>query len=143
MSLQRLTIVLVLLGSCLTLGCHRSFYREQADLEAYDIIAEKSVHPHWDLDNFGIDPDPLSRMAAFDNPDCPPMPFDDPVAHDLGTLQGWGPVGGTRPSWGFTGEGAPVHEVSWIVRGKSGDELEVEARSERGGWHEKKVKLGR
>ncbi len=68
--------------------------------------------------------------------------LSDPLAHDLGTLQGWGPVGGTRPSWGFTGEGAPVHHVSWIVRGKAGDELSVEARSERGGWHEKKVKLG-
>lgn len=67
--------------------------------------------------------------------------LSDPVSHDLGTLQGWGPVGGTRPSWGFTGEGSPVLTVSWIVRGNIGDQLTVEVRSQRGGWHQKKATL--
>jgi hypothetical protein len=64
-------------------GCHRSYYRKQADAEAYALIREKANNPHWRLDRYGIDIDPRSRMFDPFDPDAPPMPEDDPTSHQL------------------------------------------------------------
>jgi hypothetical protein len=48
---------------------------------------------------------------------------------------------GNRHSYNHPG--APVHEVSWVVRGKAGDPVTIESRSERGGWHKVEVDLGK
>lgn len=97
-------------AALLSVGCHRSFYREQADLEAYDLITEKSLHPHWDLDQIGVYPGPESRMASPDNPDCPAMPPDDPVAHGLmhyvDDKNGW-------PFWDLNGQTMFVENPQW------------------------------
>jgi hypothetical protein len=69
--------------------------------------------------------------------------LSEPAAHNLGTLQGWGPVEGTRPGYSFTGEGAPMERVSWVVRGKPGDQITVEVKSERGGRHNVQMQLGK
>jgi len=66
-----------------TAGCHRSYYREQADIEATTLIYEKSNDPRWALQDFHINPDPRSRYADPYNPDFPPMPPDDPASHKL------------------------------------------------------------
>src|SRR5687767_986491 len=64
-------------------GCHRSYYRRQADIEAEALIREKVNHPHWDLPRQSIDVDPRSRLFDPFSPDCEPMPADDPYSHEL------------------------------------------------------------
>lgn len=64
-------------------GCHTSYYRQQADVDAGMLIQEKIIHPHWDLPRQTIDIDPRSRMFDPFNPDCEPMPEDDPYSHEL------------------------------------------------------------
>ncbi|MBP86952.1 MAG: hypothetical protein CMJ64_09570 [Planctomycetaceae bacterium] len=74
-----LVLLLAMIGS----GCHRGYYREQADAEASHLIREKANHPHWDLVRQSIDIDPRSRMFDPFNPDAEPMPTDDPTSHQL------------------------------------------------------------
>lgn len=64
-------------------GCHRSYYRQQADVDAGNLIQEKINHPHWDLPRQGIEIDPRSRMFDPFAPDFEPMPLDDPYSHEL------------------------------------------------------------
>jgi hypothetical protein len=79
------------IGACLLLavavgssaGCNRGWYRRQADAEAYALVREKGVHPHWEMPDFSIAVDPRSRMYYQYSPDCPPMPQDDPYSHEL------------------------------------------------------------
>jgi hypothetical protein len=90
-SLRSWLIVSVLVLGCA--GCHRSYYRQQADAEAAYLIQEKLNHPHWDLPRQGVDVDPRSRMFDPFAPDCEPMPEDDPYSHELmhevDGKQGW------------------------------------------------------
>jgi outer membrane protein TolC len=66
--------------SCLgTIGCSRAWYRNQADEEVVDVLAEKGGY----LDNGLIDPLPHSRLADAYDLDCPPIPPDDPASHEL------------------------------------------------------------
>ena len=48
-----------------------------------DVLCEKDVYPAWKIANFNVYPNPLARYADPTNPDRPPMPPDDPAAHDL------------------------------------------------------------
>ena len=68
--------------------------------------------------------------------------LSEPVVHRLGTLSGWGPVRGSRPSFSSSSEGAPIEKVSWILRGETGEQVTVRIRSERGGRHEIQLRLG-
>ncbi len=104
------TRCLLMLAAIAACGCHRSFYREQADLEAYDLIAEKASHPHWSLDNYTIDPDPVSRMADYDSPDCPPMPADDPRSHEFMHVVDQKPG---YPFWDVNGHTNFVENSAW------------------------------
>ena len=81
--LGRLAILFVILTLCVANGCHRSYYRQQADAEAYALIRQKANNPHWRLDRYEIDIDPRSRMFDPFDPDAPPMPEDDPTSHQL------------------------------------------------------------
>ncbi len=81
---HRSTIALLLfmtIASCL--GCTRGFYRQQADNDAYNLIAQKSHDPRWDLGQYTIEIDPRSRMYDPFDADHEPMPPDDPTAHHL------------------------------------------------------------
>jgi len=78
----RLMIVAAVLVLLLT-GCNRSFYRQQADQDAYGLIERGSCDPRWPLEHYQIQPDPRSRFFDPDDPDRPPMPPDDPTAHQL------------------------------------------------------------
>jgi len=65
-------------------GCHRGYYRRQADAEANRLIREKSVDPRWNgTKDAGIDIDPMSRMFDPFSSDHPPLPPDDPSSHQL------------------------------------------------------------
>ncbi len=63
-------------------GCHRQFYRKQADDEAHALIAQKASHvarpPNIPIQ---IDVDRRSRMYNPFDPDFQPMPLDDPASY--------------------------------------------------------------
>lgn len=101
----------VLLLALLASGCHRAYYREQADAEAYHLIREKANHPHWDIDRHWIDIDPRSRMFDPFTPDAPPMPTDDPVSHELMHY-----VDGKKgyPRWHANGDIDSVENPDWM-----------------------------
>jgi hypothetical protein len=64
-------------------GCTRRFFRNKADKEVAEILAEKDVVPDWRIEHYHVYADPRARFADPSNPDRPPMPPDDPAARDL------------------------------------------------------------
>ena len=110
-SLPWLMLICSLIAGCLLSGCRsQAFYRTQADDDAYFLVAEKNGDPRWHLDRTTITPDPQSRMFDPFSPDCPPMPVDDPAAHqfmevvdDKDAYWGWERNGVTdevaNPNW--------------------------------------------
>jgi 5S rRNA maturation endonuclease (ribonuclease M5) len=105
--------VSLLIGALLIAnGCSRAFYRQQADDDASRLVVEKAGMLHADLDHFGIEPDTRSRMYDASNPDGPPIPPDDPVAHQLMHC-----VDGMKgyPRWHANGETPYVENPDWIL----------------------------
>lgn len=75
---------LILLIAAGTFGCRPpSFYRRQADQDANCMIDQKSSAIGVAPGEYRIDVDPRSRMYDPNNPDCEPMPPDDPTSHQL------------------------------------------------------------
>ncbi len=74
-------------------GCSRTKYRLQADRQAYDVIAERNVTPQWCVEDYSIEVDRRSRYFDPYDPDCPPMPSDDPASHQymhcVAGMKGW------------------------------------------------------
>lgn len=64
----------------LTIGCSRSFYRQQADAETYPLVTERAYGPSSAVGNVNLTPQPGSRLADPFNPDSTPKPPDDPAA---------------------------------------------------------------
>ncbi|CAN0378381.1 unnamed protein product, partial [Ectocarpus sp. 4 AP-2014] len=62
-------------------GCSRSKARLRADQAAYHLLDQKSTVAGGDIGDYRIGISPLSRMHDADDPDCPPMPPDDPTSH--------------------------------------------------------------
>ncbi len=87
----RLGVVLAL-GVALA-GCTRAHYRRQADRETYDAVESATSNPRYALTDYTIEPQPTSRMYDPFNPDCEPMPPDDPESHELmhcvSGMRGW------------------------------------------------------
>jgi outer membrane protein TolC len=75
--------ILLVGGLVLSTGCSRSFYREQADFEAYSLIGRGAQGPGWELTDYSIEADSKSRMHDPNCPNWPPMPTDDPISHQL------------------------------------------------------------
>ncbi len=102
--------VTLLALAVVTAGCHRAYYREQADDEAYSLIAEKANHPHWALNDYQIEVDPASRMFDPFDRDRPPMPPDDPESHEYMHR-----VDGKRgyPHWHENGDTEHVENPYW------------------------------
>ncbi len=74
------TILIVLLPALLFLtGCSRKYYRVQADCEAEHLVAERVEH-EFRLTDRPVSPASHSRMADLSDPDCGPLPPDDPAA---------------------------------------------------------------
>lgn len=74
-------------------GCSRTEYRLQADQEAYEAIQERNTDPRWAAADFDIEHDPRSRYFEPFDPDCTPMPPDDPASHqymrEVDGIEGW------------------------------------------------------
>jgi hypothetical protein len=64
-------------------SCTRNFFRKAADKEVEEVLASKDKVPQWAIQQYHVYPDPRARFADPTNPDRPPMPPDDPAAHDL------------------------------------------------------------
>jgi hypothetical protein len=62
-------------------GCSRTFYRQQADADAYCLTDAKATVVGAAPPTYRIEVDPRSRMYDPNNPDVEPMPPDDPVSH--------------------------------------------------------------
>ena len=88
-------------------GCSRTWYRNQADEEVAETLAEKGGY----LDNGLADPRPESRMAYHSDPDQPPMPRDDPASHAfMHEVDGHSGFGG----WHSAGSEASVDAGTWF-----------------------------
>jgi hypothetical protein len=100
----------VVLAVSFSTGCSRTFYRRQADIDAYSLVREKAIHPHWRLPDYTISVDPRSRMYDPYAIDCPPIPPDDPTAHQLmhcvDGKRGW-------PFWHDNGDRPYVENPAW------------------------------
>lgn len=62
-------------------GCSQTFYRQQADADAYCLVDPKAQVVGAAPSTYRIEVDPRSRMYDPNNPDAEPMPPDDPVSH--------------------------------------------------------------
>lgn len=62
-------------------GCSRSFWRQNADDNTYAILQDKASDPRWSPPRLDLQPDPRSRFFDPYDPDCEPLPPDDPTAH--------------------------------------------------------------
>ncbi len=68
---------LLLLAIVLLAGCSRKHFRERADAEVTNIMAQKDIFPDWKVENWHVYPDERARFADPSNPDNPPYPADD------------------------------------------------------------------
>ena len=92
-------------------GCHRGFYRRQADLDAQRLIMEKAVDPRWSQTTDGtIQIDPQSRMFDPFSSDHPPIPPDDPTSHQLMQRVDGKPG---YPHWHANGDTPFVENPEW------------------------------
>ena len=62
-------------------GCSRPFYRQQADADAYRLTDQKAAVLDAPAEQYRIEVDPRSRMFDPFDPDCEPMPPDDPLSN--------------------------------------------------------------
>ena len=106
-------VVVSLLGlATLSLaGCHRQYYRKQADCEAHSLIDEKAGHvarsPNIPI---RVDVDRRSRMFNPFDVDFQPMPLDDPASYQYMQC-----VDGRRgyPMWNAAGVTNTAESPDW------------------------------
>lgn len=95
---------------CLLAGCAPAKYRMAADKEVKYLVEQKSNDSRWDLRNYTIGMDPRSRYFDPTDPDCSPMPYDDPAAHlymhCVDGKKGW-------PCWHANGEWYGLENPQW------------------------------
>ncbi len=110
---SRFSIAMILITAILSVaGCRRGYYRTQADADAFSIVNEKAQNPHWSLPRQTIEIDPRSRMFDPFDRDRPPMPPDDPTAHELmhyvDDKKGY-------PRWHANGDIDTVENPDWMA----------------------------
>lgn len=76
-----LLLASIMLTACS--GCARRFWRQQAEADSYRAIAEKQCDDRWLLPRVDLQPDQRSRFYDPYDPDCAPLPPDDPAAHQF------------------------------------------------------------
>ncbi|MGB8167159.1 MAG: TolC family protein, partial [Chthoniobacteraceae bacterium] len=107
---------------CASVGCVRSFYRKSADHEVARAIAEKAEKLNApDLpQQINVVAGPESRLFDAFDLDHPPMPPDDPLAHEL-MVKVDGKKGAS--AWRQPANPAAVQSASWrefLPRDKNG-----------------------
>lgn len=73
-----MVVLLVVFAVCA--GCARKDYRMWADRDAYRLLKTRQKDQRWVLPDRTVEPDPTSRLADVHDPDCGPVPPDDPNA---------------------------------------------------------------
>ena len=76
---QRCIHIAAVVALLLSQGCSRRYYRLQADREAEQLVSER-VEPDFRLSDRPVAAASHSRMADLADPDCGPLPPDDPSA---------------------------------------------------------------
>ena len=98
---------LCLLLLCSSGGCTRAWWRKQADCEVQAAVAEKSGY----FDRGDLTPDADSRLFDPFDPDCEPLPPDDPTSHQLmhgvDGHKGWS-------HWHDNGDASSVDAGTWL-----------------------------
>ena len=106
-------------------GCTRRFFRQRADREVAEILTEKDKNPAWKIEQYHPYPDPRARFFDPSNPDRPPMPPDDPAAHDLSP----NPQKPGKAGVGLTGgKGYLELLAQWDAENRARDAAEAEAK---------------
>jgi hypothetical protein len=116
-----LAVLLLLSLFTTSTSCTRPYYRRQADREVNCIIDHKSMALGNAPGQFRIDVDPKSRMFDPNSPDCPPMPPDDPISHQLMHCVDCKPG---APCWRHAGKTPYVDNPTWeeyLPRDKDGN----------------------
>ncbi len=108
---RRILPGVLLILAMLPAGCNRQYWRNQADTLSYDILRSKQRDPRWSFPRLEArPPDPRSRFYDPYDIDCPPLPPDDPTAHEymhwvygMQGYKGWHKFGDTdtveNPNW--------------------------------------------
>lgn len=98
-------------GLTLSSGCSRFFWRNQADKDVYDAVAERMVDQRWMLPRVDVAPDTRSRFFSPYDPDYRPLPPDDPAASVyLEQVDGWEGYKG----WHDFGTAMSVENPQWL-----------------------------
>ena len=110
LTLKHCLIAITVLQMCAVVGCHRGYYRRQADAEARRLVAEKTQDPRWDTADGSLDIVPQSRMFNPFSSDHAPLPPDDPESHKLMRC-----VDGREgyPHWHSNGDTDHVENPTW------------------------------
>ena len=102
----------VVVVACLfLLGCSRTYYRQQADVETYDVLQERTGTPGASLPPRPVEAHPTSRLADPYPPDCVPKPPDEVTA-----AMYMARPGGFRGSkeWAKYGNAAFIDDPNWV-----------------------------
>ncbi len=97
--------------SIIVAGCHRGYYRRQADSDAQMLIEQKTCDPRWGQIDPTIEIDPRSRMFDPFSADHPPLPPDDPESHKLMERVDGKPG---YPHWHANGDTQYVENPEWL-----------------------------
>lgn len=62
-------------------GCSRRTYRKWADQDAYRLVESRQTEQIWETPPRTVEPARHSRLADHNDPDCGPLPPDDPAAN--------------------------------------------------------------
>jgi len=108
--IAKLLVLAISANVVLMFGCHRGYYRRQADTEAKSLIQDKATDPRWNSSDGSIEIDPYSRMFNPFSSDHPPLPQDDPASHQFMHC-----VDGKRgyPHWHANGDTDFVENPEW------------------------------
>lgn len=103
-------IAIALIQGCTVVGCHRGYYRRQADAEAQRLVQEKAQDPRWDSADGSLEIAAESRMFNPFSADHAPLPPDDPHSHRL-----MHHVDGKEgyPHWHSNGDTHHVENPNW------------------------------
>lgn len=106
-----LLLSLFVLTVTIETGCSRRFWRQHADKDAYQLLAEKQNDDAWLVPRLDITPDTRSRFHDPYDPDKGPLPLDDSAAGEY-MLQ----VAGKRgyKSWHKFGRSMSIENPHWL-----------------------------
>ena len=105
-------LAMLVMAELVLCGCSRAWYRHAADRDAECLTQSRQFDSRWDIPDRAVEPDPKSRMADPYDPDCGPLPPDDPSsAHYMRQ-----PYNSKRrvEYWDRRGTGGMVDSEQWL-----------------------------